>query len=141
MSVDVGKGVIPTGSGGNGIQIANIVDDPMVFSSERIIFASHTRQLVVLGVGFATDGTELTLSPTPRNAYDISSTESSEIILTLKEGKSWATVPEGQSVHITVEKIDTGAGEIILDDPVAVAKVESDLDDNMCDDSCEWAMD
>jgi hypothetical protein len=48
----------------------------------------------------------------------------------------------GQSQHVFVTKIDTGAGEVILEDEgVIVAKVEADVDDNNCDDSCEWALD
>jgi len=127
---------------GNGIQVANILQDPTIESSERIIFASHTRRLVIRGTGFALEGTELTLHPTKRSSYEIESLEMTEMVLLLNEGEQWAEVEEGESKMIYVTKVDTGAGEVIFDDDgIVVAKIESDIDDNNCDDSCEWAMD
>jgi len=115
-----------------------------VEESERIIFASHTKRLVIRGSGFALEGTELTLSPTKRAAYEIESLEMTEMVLKLNEGHSWASVEEKTGTHelVYVTKIDTGAGEVMLEDEgVIVAKVEPDVDDNHCDDSCEWALD
>jgi len=134
---------ISVGSGGQGIQVANILQDPQIEESERIMFATHTKRLVIRGTGFALEGTELTLTPTKRAAYEIESLEMTEIVLLLNEGHSWADVSkEGESKHVYVTKIDTGAGEVILEDEgVIVAKIESDVDDNNCDDSCEWALD
>jgi len=143
-SIDVGlkSGEIKVGSGGQGIQVANILFDPTIEESERIIFASHTRRLVIRGTGFSLEGTELTLRPTKRKAYEIESLEMTEIVLLLNEGEEWAPVEEGKSKHIYVSKVDTGAGEVIMDEEgVIVAKVEADVDDNNCDDSCEWALD
>jgi len=143
-TVDVGlkSGEIKVGSGGLGIQVANILFDPTIEESERIIFSSHTRRLVIRGTGFSLEGTELTLRPTKRKAYEIESLEMTEIVLLLNDGQSWADVKDGESEHIYVTKVDTGAGEVIMDDDgVIVAKVESDNDDNNCDDSCEWALD
>jgi len=142
--IDVGdnNGAIPVGSGGQGIQVASILQDPDIEESERIIFESHTRRLVVRGSGFSLEGTELTLNPTKRSSYEIESLEQTEIVFKLNEGSKWAEVDEGKFVHIYVQKIDTGAGEVIMDgDGVVIAKVESDIDDNHCDDSCEWAID
>uniref|UniRef100_A0A7S2SQB8 SbsA Ig-like domain-containing protein n=1 Tax=Rhizochromulina marina TaxID=1034831 RepID=A0A7S2SQB8_9STRA len=134
--------VVPIGSGGQGLQVAEILQDPEIEESERIMFASHTRQLVVRGTGFSLDGTVLTLSPTKPSAYEVDSLDPTEIILKLLEGEKWAEVEEGKSVHVYVTKVDTGAGEVIMPgDGVVVAKIESDLDDNHCDDSCEWALD
>ena len=136
-------GAVPIGSGGNGIQVAQILSDPQIEESERIMFASHTKRLVIRGTGFALEGTELTLNPTKRTAYEIESLEMTEMVLLLNDGHVWAEVAEpGQSQHVFVTKIDTGAGEVILEDEgVIVAKVEADVDDNNCDDSCEWALD
>lgn len=137
-------GVVPVGSGNLGIQVAYILQDPQVEESERIVFASHTNRLVIRGSGFALEGTELTLTPTKRSAYEIESLEMTEIVLKLNEGHAWAAVEEKSGTHeyVYVTKIDTGAGEVMLpDDGVIVAKVEPDVDDNHCDDSCEWALD
>jgi len=136
-------GKVTVGSGGAGIQVASILQDPQIEESERIMFASHTKRLVIRGTGFALEGTELTLNPTKRTAYEIESLEMTEMVLLLNEGSSWAdVVEEGKFQHVMVTKIDTGAGEVILEDEgVIVAKIESDVDDNNCDDSCEWALD
>ena len=80
------------------------------------MFATHTKRLVIRGTGFALEGTELTLTPTKRAAYEIESLEMTEIVLLLNEGHSWADVSkEGESKHVYVTKIDTGAGEVILE--------------------------
>lgn len=143
--IDVGGkvGVVPVGSGGVGIQVASILEDPQIEESERIMFTSHSKRLVIRGTGFSLEGTELTLNPTPRSAYEIESLEMTEMVLLLNEGNSWAThIEEGGFKHVFVTKIDTGAGEVIMDDEgVIVAKVEPDADDNACDDTCEWALD
>jgi len=143
IDVGVKANAIAVGSGGQGIQVANILQDPQVEESERIMFATHTKRLVIRGTGFALEGTELTLTPTKRAAYEIESLEMTEIVLLLNDGHSWADVTkEGESKHVFVTKIDTGAGEVILEDEgTIVAKVEADVDDNNCDDSCEWALD
>jgi len=135
------EGEIAVGTAGKGLQVANIMADPFIESSERIIFAGHTKKLIIHGSGFAIEGTELTLRPTPRTAYEIESIEDMEMVLKLNDDKVWAQVEEGKNVHVTVQKIDTGAGEVIFDEPPVVAKVEADVDDNNCDDSCEWALD
>jgi hypothetical protein len=135
------EGTINVGTAGKGLQVATIMADPFIESSERIIFAGHTKKLIIHGSGFAIEGTELTLRPTPRTAYEIESIEDMEMVLKLNEDKHWAEVEEGKAVHISVQKIDTGAGEVIFEDPPVIAKVESDVDDNNCDDSCEWALD
>ena len=75
---------------GNGIPVATILPDPTVLASERLVYASHTPRLVVRGAGFALDGTELTLSPTPRSAYEVESIEAFEMVLSLNAGKKWA---------------------------------------------------
>lgn len=125
---------------GNGIPVATILPDPTVLESERIIYASHTPRLIVQGTGFALDGTELTLSPTPRSAYEVESIESTEMVLSLNTGKKWANPKGEESVTVTVSKVDTGAGEVVLPD-VVIAKVLVDSDGANCDDSCEWALD
>ena len=57
--VQLKKNAISVGSGGQGIQVANILQDPQIEESERIMFATHTKRLVIRGTGFALEGTEL----------------------------------------------------------------------------------
>merc|ERR1719181_2094009 len=67
-----------------------------------------------------------------------------EMVLLLKDGKSWAAPgadPE-KPVSIFVTKVDTGAGEVVMeDDGAVVARVFQDPSGAVCDDSCEWALD
>lgn len=137
-TVKSGSKNIPIGSGGEGVQVATIKADPTVEESKRIIFNSHTKRLFIKGSGFSIDGTEITLTPTSRAAYEIESIEYDQIVLRLVDGKSWT--PEGKGA-IMATKFDTGAGEVILTSEVQVANVEPDDKDNNCDDSCEWALD
>ena len=79
-------------------------------------------------------------SPTAHSAYEVESIESTEIVLSLNAGKKWAEPKDDKGVEIVVSKIDTGAGEVVLND-VIIAKVLPDSDTAQCDDSCEWALD
>jgi hypothetical protein len=143
---------IDVGSGGEGVAVAEILDDPFVTSGERIIFATHTKTLTINGYGFVLDDTSVVLSPTPQDAFVIESVEPYRIVLRLREGYSWSddVWQPGDSVDLRVTKIDTRAGKVKLGGTssssssgkgVVVAKVEPDLDDNNCDDSCEYAFD
>ena len=115
---------------GQGIVVATVLADPTIEASERKIYATLTKRLIVRGSGFSTDGTELTLRPTPRSSYEVESVEMAEMVLILKEGKSWApakTKDDGKPVSIYVTKIDTDAGEVVMeDDGAIVARVFPD---------------
>ena len=133
---------------GTGIVGAKVLPDPTVDPSERKIYSSYTKKLVVSGLGFALDGTELELKPTSRSSYTVESIEATEVVLALKDGKSWLDTTAGDATNkdeplgtITITKVDTGAGEVDLGEGVVVAKVFADNEGPICDDSCEWAMD
>ena len=120
---------------GQGIVVATVLADPTIEASERKIYATLTKRLIVRGSGFSTDGfstdgTELTLRPTPRSSYEVESVEMAEMVLILKEGKSWApakTKDDSKPVSIYVTKIATGAGEVVMeDDGAIVARVFPD---------------
>ena len=115
---------------GQGIVVATVLADPTIEASERKIYATLTKRLIVRGSGFEWDGTELTLRPTSRSSYEVESVEMAEIVLILKEGKSWApaeTKDDGKPVSIYVTKIDTDAGEVVMeDDGAIVARVFPD---------------
>ena len=67
---------------------------------------SISKRLIVRGAGFSTDGTELWLRPTSRSSYEVESVEMAEMVLILKEGKSWRCQDEGRRqarVHLRQE--------------------------------------
>ena len=122
-------------------------------SNVRPIVAT-TRRLSIYGTGFSIDGTELTLEPTSRSAYDVEAVYENEVVLRLREGKTWGSLGSAESMPLVVTKIDTAAGEYIFQDsngkpaPVTVALVVPDSaattasgDVMRCDDTCMWAND
>merc|ERR1719451_289073 len=139
---------------GTGIVVADVSANPTVATSTARITTSTTRRLSIYGTGFAIDGTELTLEPTSRAAYDVEAVYENEVVLRLREGKSWAALGSAESMPLVVTKIDTAAGEYIFQDsngkpaPVTVALVVPDSaattasgDVMRCDDTCMWAND
>jgi len=133
-----------------GIQVANILKDPVVKESNVQIFASHTTTLSITGSGF--DGgfgvgefpIALKLSPTEDDAYSVVSNSDKIISLKLNEGKKWAKVEPGKTVQLLLKAIDSGAGEEQYETPIKIATVIADLPDSLkgrCDDSCIYAND
>merc|ERR1719240_1468277 len=78
MSVDAGSGPVEMAHG-TGIVVADVSANPTVATSTARITTSTTRRLSIYGTGFAIDGTELTLEPTSRAAYDVGGWYSDEL--------------------------------------------------------------
>mmetsp|Transcript_30114 Transcript_30114/g.37774 ORF Transcript_30114/g.37774 Transcript_30114/m.37774 type:complete len:926 (-) Transcript_30114:391-3168(-) len=135
---------------GAGIQVANILKDPVVESSEKTIYESHTTMVTIKGSGF-TGGfgvgefpIALQLQPTGADAFEVVSNTDTLITLRLKDGKKWANVDDGATKILKVKAIDSGAGEEQFKPPVTIADIYSDLSDDekaQCDDSCIYAND
>mmetsp|Transcript_22829 Transcript_22829/g.71557 ORF Transcript_22829/g.71557 Transcript_22829/m.71557 type:complete len:913 (-) Transcript_22829:693-3431(-) len=154
MSIDTGKGPVDMAHG-TGIVVADVAANPTVATSTARVTSTTTKRLSIYGTGFSIDGTELTLEPTSRSAYEYEAVYENEVVLRLKDGKSWGTVPAGQaSLELVVTKIDTAAGEYIFQDaagkpqPVVVAVIVPDTaatsatgEQLRCDDTCMWAND
>ncbi|KAJ8598836.1 hypothetical protein CTAYLR_008534 [Chrysophaeum taylorii] len=137
-------------AGGEGVGVATVYPDPSVEAHEDLkLYAHHSRRLVVRGSGFSVDDTQLTLSPTPPNAYRVVECLEDFIALELVEGEEAAWVAEsdlpadGSGVPLKVTKIDTSAGEVAFNKKkaVVVATVFREPEGDICDDSCEWAND
>ena len=153
MSIDTGDGAVEMAHG-TGIVVADVAANPTVATSTARITASTTRRLSIYGTGFSIDGTELTLEPTSRSAYDVEAVYENEVVLRLREGKTWGSLGSAESMPLVVTKIDTAAGEYIFQDtygkpqPVVVALIVPDSaattkggDVMRCDDTCMWAND
>lgn len=154
MSIDTGSGPVDMAHG-SGIVVADVAANPTVATSSMRITSTTTRRVSIYGTGFSIDGTELTLEPTSRSAFEYDAVFDNEIVLKLKDGKSWGNVPTSQgSVELSVTKIDTAAGEYIFQDSsgkpqaVVVAVIVPDTSVTTsngeilrCDDSCMWSND
>jgi len=138
-------------AGGDGVAVATILADPSVESHDDLtLYAHHSKRLVVRGAGFAIEGTELTLDPTPPGNYRV--VESLETFITLElVGDEAAWVPEGRlqaakdgaKIPLKVSAVTTPAGEVqfAAQDAAVVASVVNEPEGDICDDSCEWARD
>lgn len=131
---------------GQGIVVAQVLEDPVVTPAELHIYVTHTKQLHIKGSGFVSAVVQtpnIVLRPTPQSAYDVISALSDEIVLQLREGQSWVPMTSGaeQKTSIFVMSIDAGAGEVKFHKGVEVAVASADPEGVICDDTCPLAFD
>ena len=109
---------------------------------ELRLYGTHSKRLVVRGSGFSPDGTSLTLEPTRAAKYSVIEATEWSVTLELKSDGSWCDeLKDDKGVELKVTKVDSGAGEVIFEKPIVVATVVKEPDGDICDDSCEWALD
>jgi hypothetical protein len=129
-------------AGGSGVGVATVLADPVVDAHPELkLYGTHSKRLVVRGSGFSPDGTSLTLEPTRAAKYSVIEATEWSVTLELKPEGMWVEALGNKSVELKVTKIDSGAGEVIFDKPIIVATVEKEPEGDICDDSCEWALD
>lgn len=136
---------------GAGVGIATVLADPTIDAHpELVLYAEHSKRVVIRGSGFSPEGTELTLVPTLRSAYKIVECLEESISLELLPGERWTSLASlsaagAKGLPLRVVKIDTGAGEVSFatdnDGGVVAATLVNEPDGDVCDDSCEWAND
>jgi hypothetical protein len=131
----------------SGICIARVYRDPVIPSSNQIIYESQSKLIIPPGSGL-TDPQQmrLYLRPTPLNAFSIQAVLLNAIHLQLKPEMKW--IPSSQSldpaadetnkVPLQVTDLDTGAGLITFNEPITIGFV---MKDPICDDSCEFPLD
>ena len=129
-------------AGGQGVGVATVLADPVVDAHPELkLYGTHSKRLVVRGSGFSPDGTSLTLEPTRAAKYSVIEATGWSVTLELKPEGVWVEALGDKSVELKVTKIDSGAGEVIFDKPIIVATVKKEPEGDICDDSCEWALD
>ena len=128
---------------GQGVGVATVLRDPIVDAHPELrLYGTHSKRLVVRGSGFSPDGTSLTLEPTRAAKYSVIEATEWSVTLELKSDGSWCDeLKDDKGVELKVTKVDSGAGEVIFDKPIIVATVVKEPDGDICDDSCEWALD
>ena len=132
-----------TFANGQGVGVATVLRDPVVDAHPELrLYGTHSKRLVVRGSGFSPDGTSLTLEPTRAAKYSVIEATEWSVTLELKSDGSWCDeLKDDKGVELKVTKVDSGAGEVIFDKPIIVATVVKEPDGDICDDSCEWALD
>lgn len=132
----VGKGKTVT----SGVQIAYVLNDPDVEEDvNTVVYSSHTKTIVldVDGVPHTDEVDVLVkLEPPHPDVFTHEVTLNDELVLRLKEGHHWTGDKDGK---LHVAQINTGAGWVKIDSEIAT--VESDGQDTLCSNTCEWASD
>lgn len=135
---------------GDGIAVATILDLPVVSEELRRVYVTHTKRLIISGSGLSHSalgsGVEVSLDPTPSEAFEVVDVRATEIVLALVDGYSWLPADEfptgNETKPIYALSIDTGAGSIKFGDfGVKVAEVFADPAGAICDDSCQYSLD
>jgi hypothetical protein len=82
------------------------------------------------------------LEPTRAAKYSVIEATEWSVTLELKSEGAWCDdLKDDKGVELKVTKVDSGAGEVIFEKPIVVATVVKEPDGDICDDSCEWALD
>ncbi|CAE7537332.1 unnamed protein product, partial [Symbiodinium microadriaticum] len=89
---------------------------------------------------------KVNIRPTVPGAYKVLSVSDDTIRIQLKPDYDWLPSflrlgDSDKEVPLQVASIDTGAGDIVFDDPVTIGQVVKDREGVVCDDSCEFAFD
>ena len=143
-----------TFAGEEGVAIATVLPNPVIEEApELVLYAHHSKKLVVRGSGFSVEGTELVFDP-KQDVPPFKVVECLEDFIALElndddAAASWVAenllpakdAPRSQGIKLKVVQIDTGAGAFDFETPPIVALVVNEPEGDICDDSCEWAND
>jgi hypothetical protein len=137
-------------AGADGIRVATILADPVIRESRVIHHVSQSKVIAIKGSGFTSVvDTKIRIRPTSSNAYKVVSVLEDTILIQLKQDQDWlpsfmslvGAADADKSVPLQVCGLDTGAGEIVFDEPITIGYIVKDREGDVCDDSCEFAFD
>jgi hypothetical protein len=135
-------------AGSEGFRVAMVLADPVITASQQTLHETQSKLLTIHGTGFTNVAdVKLGLRPTSPVAYRMRSVINNSVVLELKRDNAWVpsffNLKDEPTKHMLLQigSIDTGAGEILFDNPVTVANVYRDIPGVTCDDSCEFAFD
>ena len=147
-SVVVGGETYPL-AGNDGIRIAVVLADPVIKGGNDNFHETQSKVVGIKGSGFTNVAdTKVIIRPTAPGAYRILAVLEDTIRVQLKQGFDWLpgflSLSDGDDdkrVPLQVTGIDTGAGEIVYEEPITIGYVVKDREGVVCDDSCEFAFD
>jgi hypothetical protein len=92
--------------------------------------------------------TKIVIRPTTPSSYKLLQVYNGTIRVLLKPGEDWLPSylslkgsDDAVKIPLQVISIDTGAGEVVLENPITVGFIVKDREGVVCDDSCEFAFD
>jgi hypothetical protein len=129
--------------------VAVVLTDPVVKAGKDNFHETQSKVISISGTGFTNVAdTKIIIRPTAPGAYKVLNVLDDTIRIQLKQGFDWLPSfltltgeDPSKSIPLQVTGIDTGAGEVVFDDPITVGFVVKDREGVVCDDSCEFAFD
>jgi hypothetical protein len=136
-------------AGVDGIRVAVVLANPTVKPGKDSFHETQSKVIAISGSGFTNVAdTRVIIRPTAPGAYKILAVLEDTIRVQLKQGFDWlpsflslTDEDSSKKIPLQVTGIDTGAGEVVFDDPITVGYVVKDREGVVCDDSCEFAFD
>jgi hypothetical protein len=137
-------------AGTDGIRVAVVLADPVIKEGKDKYHESQSKVVAIEGSGFTNVAdTKITIRPASPNAYKVISVLDDTILIQLKQDQDWlpsfmslvGAADADKSVPLQVSGLDTGAGEIVFDEPITIGYIVKDREGVVCDDSCEFAFD
>jgi len=136
-------------AGADGIRVAVVLANPTVTPDTESFHETQSKVIAISGSGFTNAAdTKLIIRPTAPGAYKILAVFEDTIRVQLKPDNDWLPSflslkdeDENKKIPLQITGIDTGAGEVIFDDPITIGFVVKDREGVTCDDSCEFAFD
>jgi len=147
-SVKVGTKTYPL-AGNDGIRVAVVLADPVISSGKETFHETQSKVIAISGHGFTNVAdTKIIIRPTAPGAYKVLAVLEDTIRVQLKPDNDWLPSylslkdgDESTKIPLQVTGIDTGAGEVVFEDPLTVGFIIKDRDGVYCDDTCEFAFD
>jgi len=136
-------------AGADGIRVAVVLADPVIDASKETFHETQSKVIAISGKGFTNVAdTKIIIRPTAPGAYKVLAVLEDTIRVQLKADNDWlpsflslADEDEGKKIPLQVTGIDSGAGEVVFDEPITIGYVIKDREGVVCDDSCEFAFD
>jgi len=136
-------------AGSDGIRVAVVLADPTIKAGKDSFHETQSKVIAIYGHGFTNVAdTKVMIRPTSPGAFKVLAVLEDMIRIQLKQDYDWlpsymslADEDADKKIPLQIIGIDTGAGEITLDDPITVGYIVKDREGVVCDDSCEFAFD
>ena len=136
-------------AGVDGIRVAVVLTDPSVKAGADSFHETQSKVISIQGHGFTNVAdTKIIIRPTAPGAYRVLAVLEDTMRIQLKQGFDWLPSflslgdgDENKKIPLQVTGLDTGAGEVVFDDPLTVGYIVKDRPGVVCDDSCEFSFD
>jgi hypothetical protein len=150
----IAKAVIVDGkkftlANGAGIRVATVLSDPTVDAADDSIHESQSKVVAIHGHGFTNaEDIQIVIRPSSAASYKIISVMEDSIRVQLRPDQDWLPGflslnggDDGKKIPLQISTINTGAGDVVFDEPITVGFIVKDREGVTCDDSCEFAFD